>query len=175
MNNFRPELGGTSVHPVKDKSRKKGAAKKFSVVGIALLLMALLVGAIGGGVYYYSKHPDTKPVAQSIEEASEPAMPEVALEKGAYTGHYGASIIEFNMDFDTGSGTRLYVADRNNVYTLRLIDATASGNGAYDVEVEEYIEGRIKVGVFRGTLTDSDFSGEYISTHGDRRNFKLTR
>ncbi|MDE7154592.1 MAG: hypothetical protein K2O00_09175 [Muribaculaceae bacterium] len=176
MDEYKPELGGTLVPPVKgEHPRKKGSGKKFVFVGIALLLMAILVGAIGCGVYYYSKHPDPKPVTQAVVEQPENKVPEVLLEKGAYTGHYGASIIEFNMDFSTGSGTRFYTADPYNVYTLRLTEATPSGNDGYDVEIEEYIEGRIKVGVFKGRLTDSDFSGEYISTHGDSRNFKLTR
>ena len=159
---------------------KKQPRRKFPLVGGVLLLMALLVGAIGVGVYIYSKYPglakknqvEVQPVAETQPETQHPSLP---LSSDPYSGLYGASAVEMQMNFTTGEGCRFYRADPYNKFALRLTDVTPVGNDAYEVEITEFIEGRIKVGVYKGIITDSEFRGEYVSTHGDRREFHLTR
>lgn len=180
------EIGGSgteeksSVHSHTQSAGKHHKSHRSTiVVGVALFLMALLIGAVGVGVYLYSKYPSEEQKKSAVEEVEapvpEPALPTINLSHEPYSGMYGASVIEMTMDFNTGEGVRFYRADPNNVYTLRITDVKPLDEGRYEVEFTEFLESRIKVGVFKGVLSDSEFRGQYTSTHGDVREFVLTR
>lgn len=186
MENDIPELGGRGTDsPLHPHGELKGTRQKHRrttfLAGAMLFLMALLIGAVGVGVYVYSKMPDKgRPRHTKVEQAAEAPVAQketasVNLANDPYSGLYGASVIEMDMDFAAGTGTRFYRADPGNVFTLRITQATPLGNGEYHVEITEFIESRIKVGVYKGVITDSDFNGIYTSTHGEQREFHLTR
>ncbi|MDE6265974.1 MAG: hypothetical protein K2M07_01315 [Muribaculaceae bacterium] len=202
MNDNLPELGGTKIEEtslppvstpevkkdvppvisepqsVKGRSRKTG--RKYMLVWGVVLVMALLIGAVGLGVYFYSKNSPKKHVqeqteADVVKPAEVAAVPQIPLSSEPYSGLYGKSAVEMQLDFSTGEGFRFYRADPHNKFNLRVTDVRPAGEGAYYVEITEFIESRIKVGVYKGLLTDSDFKGEFVSTHGDRREVLLTR
>ena len=187
MENDIPELGGSgSDSPLQPHDELKGSKRKprrsTFLVGAMLLLMALLIAAVGVGVYVYSKLPDKgRPRHAKVEKIAE--IPDAAKDNPVkiglscepYSGLYGASVIEMCLDFPAEAGVRFYRADPNNKFTLRITQAVPMGDGEYQVEITEFIESRIKVGVYKGVISDSDFTGIYTSTHGDTRQFHLTR
>lgn len=190
MNFEKPGLKGSGVDEstlpplTENKEYKRKPHRSFVAVGLMLLLMAVVIGAVGVGVYMYHKAKMQAQVVAVTQPSGEwvsgsdgtgTDIPEIMFVSGCYSGYYGASVVEMNLDFVHRVGTRCYKADPYNKYTLKITGVEPVGNGSYNVEITEYIENRIKVGVFVGNLTDSDFRGEYSSTHGDIREFHFTR
>ena len=159
------------------KSVKHSTPKKkySSMILIGCITLCVITAAIAMVLSVASPEETLEPNENAIVEPDPTIETIKPLGNFTLSGNFGSAKIIFNFDAETGSGERFYALQSEEVYTLVIKSAELNDDGSYTVQIKELLKGRIEIGIYTGVLTSDSFSGEYCSTHGERRAVNLTK
>lgn len=166
---------GDTKSTVPDSPHHKKMSRRMAGLWVGIGIVAAVV------VAWFIFKPTTgatavEPVDEAIQVADEPhIVPDALANKGAVVmkGKFGAVPATLELDFTSGSGKRYYNSNPTDFYTLKIAKVTPVTDDDYLLEITDLLDGRINIGVYRGTFSDDSFFGTYTSNHGSERPFSF--
>lgn len=166
---------GDTKNPGSQQPHHRKRSRRMSSLWVGIGIVAAVIVA-----WLIFKPADDTPATEPVDKTGQMAaaqriVPEVLADKGTVVlkGKFGAVAATLELDFTSGGGKRYYNSNPADFYTLKIAKVTPAADGDYMLEITDLLDGRINIGVYRGTFSDDKFSGTYTSNHGSERPFSF--